>query len=115
MERTEDLERFERLIKGAEREAVTSIMISREMGQSVLDHIKTLEAKVAKLSKIVDFEIGDVVREVGESEPTGEVIQVTEGPHEKGYLVKLYDPPRSGHFKAITYYENEIELIERKL
>lgn len=78
-------------------------------------HLRTVVESLEKVVKEVAFKVGDVVREVGESEPTGEVIQVTEGPHEKGYLVKLYNPPRTANFKAITYYEDEMELIERKI
>lgn len=102
-----ELDRFERLIKGAEREAVSSIMVPLEVAQAVLARLVELE----KLAKSVPFEVGDIVREVGEEELTGEIVQIKEGIDENAYIVKLYKP--SIHFNSITFYEDEIELIER--
>lgn len=73
----------------------------------LLDEIERLRGLV----KTVPFEEGDIVREVGEEELTGEVIQIKEGPNETAYVVRLYKPPV--HFKSITYYQHEIELMER--
>jgi hypothetical protein len=76
----------------------------------LLDEIERLKALV----KEVPFKVGDVVREVGDDEPTGEIIQIKEGRGEKAYVVKLYNPPPNAGFTLITYYEDEIELIERE-
>jgi hypothetical protein len=55
--------------------------------------------------------VGDVVREVGEEEPTGEITHVEEHNDEMCYRVKLYQPTR--YSISIVYYEGEIELYER--
>lgn len=77
-----------------------------EITLELLDEIERLRKMIG-----APFEIGDVVREVGEEESTGEIIQIKEGPNETAYIVRLYRP--SVNFKFITYYHDEIELIER--
>lgn len=83
------------------------VEVDRAKLREVVDRLEKLEP----LMKSVRFEEGDIVREVGQEDPTGEIIQIKEGQHETAYIVKLYKP--SIHFKSITYYEDEIELIER--
>lgn len=83
------------------------VEVDRAKLREVVDRLEKLEP----LMKSVRFEEGDIVREVGQEDPTGEIIQIKEGQHETAYIVKLYKP--SVHFKSITYYEDEIELIER--
>ncbi len=77
----------------------------------LLDEIARLQGLVETLSKSVPFKVGDTVRGVGEDEPTGEIIQIKDGRNEKGYVVKLFQ--KYPHFDTITYYDDEIELIER--
>jgi len=72
-------------------------------------------ARLQKLVKEAPFKLGDVVREVGEEEPTGKIVQIKEGEvFERAYVVHLFDPPPTANFTTITYYHDEIELIERK-
>lgn len=79
-----------------------------------LSDLETLLAEVERLQKLVKevpFKIGDVVREVGDEEPTGEIMNITEYPAGKGYRVKLYK--EYANIKSIIYYAEEIELIKR--
>lgn len=76
----------------------------------LLDEIERLRGLVVT----APFEVGDIVREVGEEELTGEIIQIKHTPDgyfETAYIVKLYKP--TVNFKNISYYHDEIELIER--
>jgi hypothetical protein len=86
---------------------LTDVEVDRAKLREVLDRLEMLEP----VAKTAPFEVGDIVREVGEEELTGEVIQIKEGQHETAYVVRLYKP--TVHFKSITFYQNEIELIER--
>jgi len=85
----------------------------------LLDEIDGLKSELDRwkgLLKDLPFKEGDVVREVGEEEPTGEVIEVKVVNDEQALKVRLFEPvPRwDGTVrKTITYYEDEIELIER--
>lgn len=75
----------------------------------LLDEIERLK----KLAKTAPFKVGDVVRAVGDEEPTGtiDMIKQTNDEYSTGYVVKLFKP--NGWMGFITYYEDEIELIER--
>ncbi len=86
---------------------VTHVALKMEDAAGLLTYIAELEEQV----KEIPLGLGDIVREVGQEDPTGEVIQIKDGPNETGYLVKLYDP--SACYKSIIYYRDEIELIER--
>lgn len=85
-----------------------------DWAEANIERLKALEALV----KDVPFKVGDVVREVGEEEPTGEIIKISDVHGEQACLVKLYtEVPRyngCASTKSITYYGDEIELIERK-
>jgi hypothetical protein len=67
--------------------------------------------RLQELAKEAPFLLGDVVREVGEEEPTGKIVLIKESRHDTGYVVKLFRP--NGFTGNITYYHDEIELIER--
>lgn len=89
---------------------LTDVEVNRAKLRAVVERLEMLEPVV----KTAPFEVGDVVREVGEEELTGEVIQIkheSEGYFETGYLVKLYRPTL--YSKSIIYYQNELELMER--
>lgn len=72
--------------------------------------LKDLET-AREIAKTAPFEVGDIVRELGYDEPTGEIVNITEYPDGKGYRVKLYK--EYANIKSIIYFDGEIELIER--
>jgi hypothetical protein len=89
---------------------LTDVEVDREKLRSVVERLEMLEP----VAKTAPFEVGDIVRAVGEEEPTGRVIQIkheAEGYFETAYLVKLYKPTL--HSNSISYYQDEIELMER--
>lgn len=96
-------------VKAAEGHGVPTLVVATVELREALDRLEKLE----ELVKEVTFKVGDVVREVGDDEPTGEIIQIKEGRDEKAYVVNLYSPPPTAGFTSITYYADEIELIER--
>lgn len=95
-----------------EKDGYSIVVLQVRHARGVLEYIAELERSVASLSKEVLPKVGDVIREVGEDDPTGEIIQIKEGPHEEGYLVKLYTPTRFSD--SIIYYRDEFEIMERR-
>lgn len=107
---TEALAYLKRRLADTDGGFLTDVEVDRGKLREVVERLEKLEPLV----KSVPFEEGDIVREVGEEELTGEIIQIKHesgGFYEKAYVVKLYRP--SVNYKSITYYEDEIELIER--
>lgn len=97
-------------VLGADMTNTVDAVLEAVLATGLLKDLETAQ----ELAKKAPFEEGDIVREVGQEETTGEIIQVkhaTGGYHETAYLVKLYRPITG--FKSITYYADEIELIER--
>lgn len=90
---------------------VTHIALSVEDAAGLLNHIEELESRIAFLKPNAVPQLGDVIREVGQEDLTGEIIEIKEGPHELGYLVKLYAPSKFSD--SITYYREEFEIMER--
>lgn len=73
-------------------------------------------ARLQELVKEVPFKVGDVVREVGEEELTGTILEVKTVNDEQVTKVKLFTPvPRydGTSYETITYYADEIELMVR--
>lgn len=107
---TEALAYLKRRLADTDGGFLTDVEVDRAKLRSVVERLEMLEP----VAKTAPFEVGDIVREVGEEELTGEVIQIkheSEGYFETAYLVKLYKPTL--HSKSITYYHDEIELMER--
>jgi hypothetical protein len=96
---------YTELVEAVADETNETFTISRRYARGLLDYIEELKKNQATMG------VGDIVREVGEEEPTGEITLVEEHDDEMCYRVKLYRPTR--YSKDIFYYEGEIELIER--
>lgn len=100
---------FKALTEAAEEgpDKATSFSISRRMARGLLDYIAELENRI----KAIPLQVNDRVREVGDDEPSGTIIEIREVNDEPIYEVKLDLP--SKHFTTIMYYHHEIELYER--
>jgi hypothetical protein len=107
MGRSEQVQRFERLVKGAEREAVTSIAVSREMAREVLDYITSLEPELP-------FKVGDRVEEICEGEleeaPVGTVTALEDHRGVTLFRITLENTKHAG--LDILFWPDEIKKIE---
>ena len=95
-------------VKAAEGHMVPTLVVATVELRELLDELDRLSG----VEKPAAFKLDDIVREVGEEENTGKIVQIKESSNGTAYVVELFKPyPK---FNTVIYYEDEIELRERK-